>query len=130
GPVEVGIVVSDGHDGTGTGSIDVEVVPRGEAEPLANTDVVSMTTGSTVTVHPLANDYVAGNDDARLAAVHDDDSGLVIETDEDEGSVTVLDGPVGTHYLTYQLAVGPASATGRIRIDIREPQDAAPPVAV
>lgn len=128
GAVEVRLFVSDGTE-VGEGSITIDVTERGESTPLANADSISTVPGVPATLYPIRNDYVGTRTDPRLAAVNND-SPLTIEWDGQDGSVTILDGPVGTHYLTYQLAVGPALALGRIRVDVREPDDAARPVAV
>ncbi|MFA4840295.1 MAG: Ig-like domain-containing protein [Agrococcus sp.] len=122
------VTVSDGRAET-TAEILVDVRERGDAPPLANADFISTIEGREVTARPLLNDFSPSGRPLRLASV-EPSPGLETTVDLDAGTVRVTGGPVGSHYLTYLVADGALSSTGRIRVDIRAPDDEARPVAV
>ncbi|WP_092666734.1 Ig-like domain-containing protein [Agrococcus carbonis] len=128
GPQSITVTISDGFGET-TGEIDVEVLERGDAPPLANADFVSTIEGREATIRPLLNDFSPSGRPLRLASV-EPAPGLETEWDATTGTVRILDGAVGTYYLTYMIAEGRHSKSGRIRVDIRTPDDEARPVAV
>ncbi|WP_143103002.1 Ig-like domain-containing protein [Agrococcus baldri] len=128
GAQTVTVTVSDGRSET-TGEIEVDVRERGDAPPLANADFISTIEGREATIRPMLNDYSPSGRPLRLASVEPAE-GVQMEWDAATGTVRVLSGPVGTHYLTYMIADGPLSSLGRIRIDIRTPDEEARPVAV
>ncbi|GEK79781.1 Ig-like domain-containing protein [Agrococcus baldri] len=122
------VTVSDGRSET-TGEVEVDVRERGDAPPLANADFVSTIEGREATIRPMLNDYSPSGRPLRLASVEPAE-GVEMVWDSATGTVTVQSGPVGTHYLTYMIADGPLPSVGRIRIDIRTPDEEARPVAV
>lgn len=125
----VAVAVSDGRD-RATGEITVDVREPGTTPPTANADFVATVAGREVTARPLLNDYSPSGAPLRLALVAEA-PGLAMQWDPTTGTVRIVDGPVGTHYLDYVVAAdGPETAPGRIRVDIREPDDEARPVAV
>ncbi|WP_404312595.1 Ig-like domain-containing protein [Agrococcus terreus] len=125
----VEVRVADGR-GEATGSLSVDVRERGDAAPQANADFVSTIAGREASIRPLANDYSPSGDPLRLALV-DEAAGVDLRWDASTGVVRIVDAPVGTHYLSYVVAAGSsASATGRMRLDVRQPDQEARPVAV
>ncbi|WP_306233106.1 Ig-like domain-containing protein [Agrococcus beijingensis] len=123
------LTISDGRDST-TGELQVDVREPGSAPPFANADFVSTVAGREVAVRPLLNDYSPSGAPLRLAQVGEV-PGVTMQWDPTTGTVRIVDGPVGTHYFSYIVAAdGPETASGRIRVDIREPDDEARPVAV
>jgi hypothetical protein len=102
---------------------------RGDAPPLANADFISTIEGREVTARPLLNDFSPSGRPLRLASVEPSPN-LETTVDLDAGTVRVTGGAVGSHYLTYLVADGALPSTGRIRVDIRTPDDEARPVAV
>lgn len=122
------VAVSDGRSET-TAEILVDVRERGDAPPLANADFVSTIEGREVTARPLLNDFSPSGRPLRLASVEPNPS-LQTTVDLASGTVRVTGGAVGSHYLTYLVADGALPSTGRIRVDIRTPDDEARPVAV
>ena len=128
GVQSITITVSDGLS-EATGEIEVDVRERGDAPPLANADFISTIEGREATIRPMLNDYSPSGRPLRLASVEPAE-GVEIEWDASTGTVRVVSGAVGTHYLTYMIADGPLPSVGRIRIDIRTPDEEARPVAV
>ncbi|WP_413316922.1 Ig-like domain-containing protein [Agrococcus sp. 1P02AA] len=128
GPQTIEVTVSDGT-AQATGTIDVDVRERGDAPPLANADFVSTIEGRDVTIRPMLNDYSPSGRPLRLASVEPDPS-VEMEWDGPTGTITITEAPVGTRYLTYLIAEGPHSSLGRIRLDVRTPDEEARPVAV
>ena len=129
GLLPVQLTISDGRDST-AGDLTVDVRARGDAAPFANADYVASVVGRPVSIRPLLNDYSPSGEPLRLAAV-ESAPGVTMEWDASTGVVQIVDAPVGVHYLTYVTAAGgAATAQGRIRVDIREPDDEARPIAV
>ncbi|SDH36882.1 fibronectin type III domain-containing protein [Agrococcus jejuensis] len=131
GPTSVDIVVADSRGDTATGSIGVIVMERNTAPITANADFVSVTVGQEVSIEPLANDYVPGTQDARLAQVSWEQAPQITGDHDDETGIATLSSDTpGTYYLPYLVSAGAASASSRIRVDVREADDEARPVAV
>lgn len=124
----VSITVSDGRAET-TGEITVDVRERGTANPLANADFVTTIEGREATIRPMLNDFSPSGRPLRLASVEPAAS-LDMTWDATTGTVKVQGGPVGTHYFTYLVADGALSSQGRVRVDIRTPDEESRPVAV
>nr|WP_241429361.1 Ig-like domain-containing protein [Agrococcus sp. ARC_14] len=122
------VTVSDGRS-EASAEVEVDVRERGDAPPLANADFVSTIEGREATIRPMLNDYSPSGRPLRLASV-EPAQGVEMEWDASAGTVRIISGPVGTHYLTYMIADGPLPSVGRIRIDIRTPDEEARPVAV
>lgn len=131
GPTTVDMVVADSRGETASGVIRVTVMERNTAAITANADFVSVTVGEEVSFEPLANDYVPGTQDARLAQVSWEQAPSITGTHDDETGIVTLSGETpGTYYLPYLVSAGAASASSRIRVDVREADDEARPVAV
>lgn len=128
GPQTVSVTVSDGV-AEATAEIEVDVRERGDAPPLANADFVSTIEGREATIRPLLNDFSPSGRPLRLASVEPAE-GVEMEWDASTGTVRITEASVTTHYLTYMIAEGPHSSQGRIRLDVRAPDDEARPVAV
>ncbi|WP_347754560.1 Ig-like domain-containing protein [Agrococcus sp. ProA11] len=122
------VTVSDGRS-EASAEVEVDVRERGDAPPLANADFVSTVEGREATIRPMLNDYSPSGRPLRLASV-DPVAGVEMDWDKATGVVHIRSGTVGTHYLTYMIADGPLPSIGRIRIDIRTPDQEARPVAV
>lgn len=129
GETSLGLEVGDGT-ATATGEVAVTVVERGKGSPIANADFVATMVGQEAVVEPLLNDYAPSGATLSLAQATSLSSSLVIETDTATGTIRVVDGPVGSHYVQYTLVAGAGSAFGLVRVDIREPVADARPVAV
>ncbi|WP_306232984.1 Ig-like domain-containing protein [Agrococcus beijingensis] len=125
---KISITVSDGRAET-TGDVTVDVRERGNANPLANADFVTMVEGREATIRPMLNDFSPSGRPLRLANV-DPAPGLQMTWDAPTGTVKITGGPVGTHYFTYMIADGPLPSVGRVRVDIRTADEEARPVAV
>ncbi|WAC67305.1 Ig-like domain-containing protein [Agrococcus sp. SL85] len=126
---DVELRISDGRE-EAAGRLSVDVRERGDAAPQANADFVSTIVGREASIRPLLNDSSPSGDPLRLALVQEE-PGIEMRWDGATGIVEVLDAPLGTHYLTYVVAgSGTTSATGRIRVDVRDADDEARPVAV
>lgn len=129
GETSLALQVGDGT-ATATGEVDVTVVERGKGNPVANADFVATMVGQEAIVEPLLNDYAPSGATLSLAQATSLSSSLVIETDTATGTIRVVEGPVGSHYVQYTLVAGAGSAFGLVRVDIREPVADAKPVAV
>ncbi|QCR20110.1 Ig-like domain-containing protein [Agrococcus sp. SGAir0287] len=131
GVTTIDLTIVDSRGETATGSISVTVMERNTAPIVANADFVATTVGQDVSFEPLANDYVPGTQDARVAQVSFElEPRITGSWDRETGIVTISGETPGTYYVTYLASAGAASATGRIRVDIREADDEARPVAV
>lgn len=131
GVTSIDMTIVDARGASTSGTITVTVMERNTAPVVANADFVSTTVGQEAAFEPLANDYVPGTQDARLAQVAFEVEPRVTGSwDPETGIVTVSGETPGTYYVNYLASAGAASASGRIRVDIREADDEARPVAV
>ena len=117
-------------DGTDVAELEmtVDVRPLGALPPVPVFDFVTAVAGEELVVEPLANDTDPAGDaePLRLADV-EQVAGAQITPDYDAGTFRFVSDTAQTYYLTYIVVNDAgASATGLIRIDVREPQDAAP----
>lgn len=124
----IAVTVSDGIL-EATAEIEVDVRERGDAPPLANADFVSTIEGREATIRPMLNDFSPSGRPLRLASV-EPAQGVEMEWDASTGTVRIIEAPVGQHYFTYVIADGPLASQGRIRLDVRTPDEEARPVAV
>ncbi|MGY1742154.1 MULTISPECIES: Ig-like domain-containing protein [unclassified Blastococcus] len=111
------------------GALSVEVRPEGDLPPTARGDHVTAFAGETVVVSPLANDSDPNGDELRLSAVPPTAETAVVP-DYVAGTFAVSSARVGTHYLVYTVAAGPATAEGLVRLDVLAGGTNTPPVAV
>jgi len=126
-------VVVEVYDGTDVAEIElgVDVRPEGALPPVPVHDFVTAVVGEETVVEPLTNDTDPGGEaePLRLADV-EQVAGATVVPDYDAGSFRFSADTAQTYYLTYIVVNDAgASATGLIRVDVREPADA-PPVAV
>ncbi|PRA13453.1 hypothetical protein CQ010_02065 [Arthrobacter sp. MYb211] len=129
GQKEIAIQVSDRREST-KGRILVEVLADSTVEPVTATDHVTARVGEAKLFEPLENDTDPSGDGLRLAGI-DDVAGLQLEANMHTGAITVTGERAGTFYAEYMTTNGPGSAPGLVRIDVRQPDDAAKaPVAV
>ncbi|WP_029144969.1 Ig-like domain-containing protein [Microbacterium luticocti] len=129
GRKDVKIHVSDGTK-TATGTIRLDVRPRGATEPIATADHVIARVGRAITVSPLVNDLSAGSQELRLTRVENVD-GATVTPDFANKTFRFISSSPGTYYVQYLIAAGTATAEGIVRIDVQPdtPTDD-PPVAV
>ena len=127
GPTQLTVVVSDGVEETEE-VIEVMVRERGTGRPIANADYVSVGVGGITSVEPLANDFLPGGVNARLASASSD--GLETRIDRATNTVHIAAGDVGTYFIDYTVAAGPHQSQGHVRVDVVEAVEDARPVAV
>ncbi|WP_413452745.1 Ig-like domain-containing protein [Georgenia phoenicis] len=123
----VAVEVFDGTD-TAEVELSVDVRPAGALPPVPVFDFVTAIAGEETVVEPLANDTDPGGEaePLRLADVQQV-PGAEVVADYDSGAFRFSSDTAQTFYLTYIVVNDAgASATGLIRIDVREPADAAP----
>ncbi|WP_152192845.1 Ig-like domain-containing protein [Georgenia satyanarayanai] len=118
------------YDGTDTAEVelDVDVRPEGALPPVPVFDFVTAIAGEETVVEPLANDTDPGGEaePLRLADVQQVPGAQVVP-DYDAGAFRFSADTAQTYYLTYIVVNDAgASATGLIRVDVREPAEAAP----
>lgn len=131
GQTSVELEIVDSRGESATGSIGVTVLERNTAQIQPNADFISATVGQEVSLEPLANDYVPGTQDARLSQVSLESVPQLQGTwDAATGLVTLSSETVGVYYVPYLASAGASSQPGQIRVDIREADDEARPVAV
>ncbi|WP_344779348.1 Ig-like domain-containing protein [Microbacterium kribbense] len=129
GRKDITIVVSDGTKAT-TGTLRLDVRPRGATDPVATADHVVTHVGQVATVSPLVNDYSASSQELRLTRV-DDVAGAKVTPDFGNRQFSFVADAVGTYYVQYLVAAGTATAPGIVRVDVKATGDTdAPPVAV
>jgi hypothetical protein len=122
----VTVEVSDGRL-TATGEVYVEVRPGNQA-PRVLYDLASGPVGTSLTVHPLDNDYDPEGQALRLVSVESLSGDVVPAMDSDAGTFTVSSSEPKTAYFLYTVTDGPSIQQGLVRVDFlpaAEP-DAAP----
>lgn len=128
GRKEVTIRVSDGF-GEVTGSFVVDVRP-GEMPPDALADHATTAVGRPVVIRPLENDTDPNGDDLRLVRV-EARTDVSIVPDYEAGTITFTASAPGPYTFTYEVADGPNTALGLVRVDVLAGGfEALPPVAV
>ncbi|QDB78908.1 tandem-95 repeat protein [Georgenia wutianyii] len=118
------------YDGTDTAEVElsVDVRPAGALPPVPVFDFVTAIAGEETVVEPLVNDTDPGGEaePLRLADVQQVPGASVVP-DYDTGTFRFSADAAQTYYLTYIVVNDAgASATGLIRVDVREPAEAAP----
>ncbi len=128
GMKSVPLVVSDGR-ASGSGSLTVEVVPRGQVPIVADPFVVLATAGQEVRVAPL--DHVRGGSaPIRLLSVPAK-VGVKLTPSYESGTFRFESDQVTTHYLEYIVTDGDQTVTAFVRVDVVAPPDAnARPITV
>lgn len=129
--------VSDGAD-TGTGTINVSVsAAEAVPAPTAVDDLASASVGETITISPLDNDVDPGGSRLALTGVTPSvgaDS-VKLDVDLDRGTIRFTSSREGSYVLSYGSTTSPVkgtsqSATGRIRVEVKQPVTGLGPVAV
>ncbi|WP_308492629.1 Ig-like domain-containing protein [Microbacterium terrisoli] len=129
GRKDVKIYVSDGQK-VSTGTLRLDVRPRGSTDPVATADHVIARVGQSTTVSPLVNDYAAGSQELRLTRVGEV-AGAKIVPDFQNKTFSFRADDTGTYYVPYLIAAGSATADGIVRVDVEPAADSdQPPVAV
>ncbi|MDP9800817.1 hypothetical protein J2S49_000893 [Arcanobacterium wilhelmae] len=126
GTVSIPLGVSDGTL-TGTGSLALEML-SGDNAPTANADAVQVAVGVPATFSPLENDADPNGDTLRVVSLGALPDGLVANLDPARGTLRVSAERPGTFYFTYSMTDGKSSATGKVRVDALDPQEAGAPV--
>ncbi|WP_324651206.1 Ig-like domain-containing protein [Georgenia sp. H159] len=123
-------VVVEVYDGTDVAELEmtVDVRPAGALPPVPVYDFVTAVAGEEKVIEPLLNDTDPGGEaePLRLADVQQV-AGAAVVPDYDAGTFRFSADAPQTYYLTYIVVNDAgASATGLIRVDVREPAEAAP----
>lgn len=130
GQKEVTYTVSDGVL-SATGVLTVGVEPRGSLAPIGTPDFATAFVGESVALEPLANDLAPNGEALGLLGVDDVPADAIVVPNLDRGTVTFQAPKAGSYYFIYQLAAGPASSIGIVRVEVLpEPETALPPIAV
>ncbi|MEE6272552.1 Ig-like domain-containing protein [Georgenia sp. MJ206] len=125
GRKDVLVTVTDGREEAEV-DVAVDVRPAGQLPPVPVFDFVTAVVGQEIVVEPIANDTDPGGQPLRLADVEQVGDARVMP-DYDAGSFRFSADAARTFYLTYIVVNdGGSSATGLVRIDVREPGDTAP----
>ena len=133
----ISVQVSDGIGAPVAGTVVLDVLGREvDGPPVANDDRVTAVAGVPVTIKPLDNDTdpnvrVPGRDARlRLTNVLAVPAGTTATPDYLASTVTFMAARPQAYYLRYEITDGARTASGRIRIDVRAPSSANPPIAV
>jgi hypothetical protein len=130
GEKEVAVTVSDGVAST-TSTLRVRVEPRGALPPIGTPDFATAFVGESVALEPLLNDLAPNGEPLTLLGVDEVPADAIVAPNLERGTVTFQAPRAGSYYLLYQLAAGPASSVGIVRVDVLpDPEGIVPPVAV
>lgn len=130
GEKEVTYTVSDGVLTT-TGVLTVTVEPRGSLAPIGTPDYETAFVGQQVAILPLENDIAPNGGALTLLGVDDVPGDAIVVPNLDRGTVTFQAPKAGSYYFIYQLAAGPSSSIGIVRVEVfDEPEGIVPPIAV
>ncbi|WP_368074321.1 Ig-like domain-containing protein [Arthrobacter sp. 24S4-2] len=124
----VSLAVGDGRDTT-EGKITVDVRAPGALPPIANADHVVAIAGVDTVIAPLKNDTDPQGGALRLAQVAPDGNSTAT-LGADQQTFTFSASTQGTHYITYMVTNGPASAQQLVRVDVVPGGGDGAPVAV
>jgi hypothetical protein len=116
----VTVTVSDGKAQT-TGTLAVTVKAPGKVPIIADPFMEVATAGTPLTVTPL--DHVRGGSAPLRLNNVPAKAQVTITPTYDSGTFQFESTAVGTHYLTYVVTDGTASATGVVRVDVVAPPD-------
>jgi VCBS repeat-containing protein len=128
GPDSFTYTVSDGHGGTATGTVAVNVSPVDDA-PIANPDSASVAEDGTVAIPVLANDADPEGDTLTVTAVTQGAHGTVAVNPDKTVRYTPAANYNGPDSFIYTISDGNGgTATGAVAINVTPVDD--PPVAV
>ncbi|MCP4083831.1 MAG: tandem-95 repeat protein [Actinomycetia bacterium] len=134
GTITLTYLVSDDFGATATGSIRVAVrLPDSNNDPDARNDVAVAAVGRPLVLDILANDTDPDGDALIVNQVPDlqtPESGIVDVRISPDGEFVFLPDTPGTHVFRYVVSDGAATDVAQIRVEVTEPQDNRPPVAV
>ncbi|KUM37796.1 hypothetical protein AR539_07840 [Arthrobacter sp. EPSL27] len=122
------VTVSDGQSST-EGKITVDVRAPGALPPIANADHLVAVAGVDTVIAPLKNDSDPQGGALRLAQVTPDGNSTAT-IGADQQTFTFGSASPGTHYITYLVTNGPASAQQLVRVDVVPGNGDGAPVAV
>ncbi|MGF9647490.1 Ig-like domain-containing protein [Pseudarthrobacter oxydans] len=122
------VTVSDGQSTT-DGQVTVDVRPPGALPPIANADHIVAVAGADTLVAPLKNDLDPQGGALRLAQVTPDGNSTAT-MGADQQTFTFTSNSQGTHYASYLVTNGPASAQQLVRVDVVPGNGDGAPVAV
>ena len=121
GRKQIAVWLSDGRE-TSKGTLDVDLQGKGNVDPVANADHVTIVVGQTVVVDPLANDTDANGDTLRLSNLQPPKSqGLKVKPDFSASTFSVTGEQAGTYYVEYVITDGPSTAKGLVRLEVIDP---------
>ncbi|WP_309818315.1 Ig-like domain-containing protein [Pseudarthrobacter sulfonivorans] len=124
----VTLVVSDGQETT-EGKVTVDVRAPGALPPIANADHVVAVAGVDTVIAPLKNDSDPQGGVLRLAQVTPDGNSTAT-LGADQQTFTFNSAAEGSHYVSYLVTNGPASAQQLVRVDVVSGVGDGAPVAV
>jgi hypothetical protein len=124
----VTLTVSDGQS-TAEGRVTVDVRAPGALPPIANADHVVAVAGVDTVIAPLKNDSDPQGGALRLAQVTPDGNATAT-MGADQQTFTFNSASVGSHYVSYLVTNGPASAQQLVRVDVVSGEGNGAPVAV
>ncbi len=136
GAKTVELKITDGIAPAVSAKLSITVLARGiDGPPVARDDIVAALVGQSIQIRPLANDSdpnstVPGSNQQLQLAWVQEATNAVILADYVAGTVSFKADQPGPYQLRYRVAAGPATAEARIRVDVRRPSSAHPPVAV
>ncbi|WP_420110878.1 Ig-like domain-containing protein [Pseudactinotalea sp.] len=129
GRKQVIVDVSDGRDSAQV-EIDLEVLPDAAAPPQAVFDFATGFVGQDIEVAPLVNDIDPNGKPLDLAIVTPTNGGEQT-TDTTNDTFTFTASAAGSYYLTYVVTDDDGlNAEGLVRVDVVQPNDELPPIAV
>lgn len=114
---EVALEVSDGKNDA-TGTLRVDVRPKGSLAPIANADRYSTTAGDVLTIAPIANDLSTSGKELRLAKIDDKVDNVRTNPDFAGNTFSFEAGRPGTYYVQYLVSEGAKAADGIVRVDV------------
>jgi hypothetical protein len=128
GPDAFTYTISDGHGGTATGTVSINVSSVDDA-PIANADAASVAEDGTVSIPVLANDADPEGDVLTVTAVTQGAHGAVVINPDKSVRYTPAANYNGPDSFAYTISDGNGgTATGTVAITVTPVDD--PPVAV
>lgn len=122
GPYNVAVTMSDGKAST-TEQLEVTVKPTGSPiKPVTSNDFLTLVTGATGVVYPLANDSDPNEDSLTLVPNWPVDApGYRVNTEQGGAALEITGLAAGTYALDYAASDNTDSTKGTIRLVVVEP---------